>query len=147
MDIEPVLCQSIIFSDLTIREFGTDKITMVGSFTQFNAPHFPFIAGPFHVTVLVTNIPATGEDLPVTIRVEQSGSGHVLASVSGSITLPPTHTREDVAQVVFGFGPTAYVAPGKYDVVVLVKNEPIGKRPLFIKSISSSTTTQRLENQ
>lgn len=141
-DIEPVLCPSILFSDLTVREFGTSKISLIGTFAQFNAPQFPFIAPPFHVTLLLTNIQGPIEQLPVTIRIEAEGSGHVVASTTGSVPIPATHGREDVAQIVFGMPPAQYQAPGRHNVLVLVRNEPIGSRPLFIRPLSSSTTTE-----
>jgi hypothetical protein len=147
MDTEPVICPSIIFSDLTIREAGTDKVSLIGSFTQFNAIQFPFVAPPFHVTVLLTNIQGSGQALPVTMRIEAADTGHVVGSMSGLAVIPSTHTRDDIAQVVFGFPPTQFPGPGKYEVVILIKNEPVGKRSLFIRPTSSSTTTQNLENK
>jgi hypothetical protein len=147
MDIDPVICPSIIFSDLTIREVGTDKISLIGSFTQFNAAQFPFVAAPFHITVLLSNIQGPVEALPITMRIEAPGSGHVMASMSGLVPIPPTHTRDDIVQVVFGFAPTQFQGPGKYDVVILVRNEPVGKRSLFVKPMSSSTTSQNLGNK
>jgi hypothetical protein len=146
MDAEPVVSPSILFSDLTIREFGTDKISLIGTFSQFNAPRFPFLAPLFHVTVLLTNIKGPIESLPVTIRIEAEGSGHVIASTTGQIPLPATHTLADIAQLVFGIPPTQYQAPGRYDVHVLVRNEPIAKRPLFVKPVVSSTTTEKFES-
>ena len=147
MDTDPVICPSIIFSDLTVRESGTDKLSLIGCFTQFNAAHFPFVAAPFHVTVLLTNVQGPAEALPITMRIEEPGSGHVIASMSGSAKILANHSREDIAQIVFGFAPTQYPAPGKYDVVVLVKNEVINRRALFIKPISSSTTAGKFESQ
>jgi len=141
-DIEPALCPSILFSDLTVREFGTDKISLIGTFSQFNAPRFPFIAPPFHVTLLLTNIRGPIDQLPVTVRIEAEGSGHVIVSTSGSIPIPPTHGLADIAQIVFGLPPTQYQTPGRYEVHVLVRNESIGQRPIFVRPITSATTTE-----
>jgi len=143
MDTEPVISPSILFSDLTVRESGTDKVSLIGTFSQFNAPRFPFIAPPFHVTVLLTNIRGPIEGLPVTIRIEAEGSGHVVQSVSAPVPIPATHSLTDIAQIVFGIPPTQYQAPGSFEVLVLVRNEAIGKRPLFVKPVVSSTTTEK----
>lgn len=140
MNSDPVVCPAIIFSDLTIREFGTEKISIIGSFAQFNAPQFPFIAPAFHVTFLLTNIQGPMEQLPVTLRIEGKDTGHVIASTTGSISIPPTHTLADIAQIVFGIPPMQIPAPGRYNVHILVRNEAIAERPLFVKSIATSTT-------
>jgi hypothetical protein len=144
MDTDPVVSPAILFSDLTIREFGTNKLSIVGTFTQFNAPSFPFLAPQFFVTLFLTNIQGPVEGLPVTLRIEAEGSGHVLASTSGVVPIPDTHTRADVAQFIFAIPPTLYQVAGRYDVQVLVQNEPVAKQALFIKPLASSTTTERI---
>ena len=35
--------------------------------------------------------------------------------------------------------------PGRYEVHVLVSNEPIGKRPIFVKPAATSTTTEKFQ--
>lgn len=141
MDTDPVICPAILFSDLTIREFGTSKLSIIGTFTQFNAPSFPFLAPQFFVTLLLTNIQGPVDALPVTLRIEAEGSGHVLASTSGMVPIPATHSRSDVAQIIFAIPPTLYQAPGRYDVHVLVRNEHTANLPLFVRPITGTTTT------
>jgi hypothetical protein len=144
VDTDPVLCPAILFSDLTIREHGTSKLSIIGTFTQFNAPSFPFLAPQFFVTLFLTNIQGPVDGLPVTLRVEAQGSGHVLASTSGMIPIPATHSREDVAQIVFAIPPTVYPAPGQYRVHVLVRNEQVANQALFVRPITGTTTTGQI---
>jgi hypothetical protein len=47
METEPALCPAIILSDSVIREHGAGKISLIGSFTTYNFPTFPFVAAPF----------------------------------------------------------------------------------------------------
>jgi len=56
MNVEPTLTQGIIFSDLVIKEQGTGKSTIVGSFGAYNLPQVPMQVPPFFTTVFVTNI-------------------------------------------------------------------------------------------
>jgi hypothetical protein len=136
--IEPVVCPGIIFSDSAIREQGTGKLSIIGSFAHFNSPGFPFLSPQFIVTVLLSNIRGPIEGLPVTIRIEASGSAHVLASVSGQMNIGPEIGGNEVLEVVFPIPPIAFPQAGTYDVNVLVGSEPINRRPLFVRPISAS---------
>src|SRR5258708_15774037 len=139
--IEPVVCPGIIFSDSAIREQGTGKLSIIGSFAQFNSPGFPFLSPQFIVTILLSNIRGPVEALPVTIRIEATGSAHVLVSVSGQMNIGPEITGNEVLEVVFPIPPTMFPQAGTYDVKVLVGSEPINRRQLFIKSVSATPQT------
>lgn len=69
LEKEPVLCPGIIFSDGVIREHGTGKLSLIGSFTAYTFPTVPFVAPPFVVTVLVTNLQGRLERFPIAVRV------------------------------------------------------------------------------
>jgi len=136
--IEPVICPGIIFSDLAIREQGTGKLSLIGCFTHFNAPGFPFLSQQFIATVLLSNIRGPVEHLPVTLRIEAPGSAHVLTSVSGEMNIGAEITQNEILEIVFPIPPTPFQQAGPYEVNVLVGSEALSKRFLFIKSISAS---------
>src|SRR5262249_49568445 len=97
-NFEPVVCPAIIFSDGAIREQGTGKLSLIGCFSHFNAPGFPFLSQPFIVTVLLSNIRGPIEHLPVTLRVETPGSAHVLSSVSGEMNIGPEVEQNQILE-------------------------------------------------
>jgi Family of unknown function (DUF6941) len=136
--IEPVVCPGIIFSDSAIREQGTGKLSIIGSFAHFNAPGFPFLSSQFIVTILLSNIRGPIEGLPITVRIEATGSAHVLSSVSGQINLGPEITGNEVLEVVFPIPPVPFQQAGTYDVNVLVGSEFINRRQLFVRSTTAT---------
>jgi hypothetical protein len=136
--IEPAICPAIIFSDSAIREQGTGKLSIIGSFTHFNSPGFPFLSPQFIVTVLLSNIRGPVERLPVTLRIEAAGSAHVLASVAGEMNVGPEVTQNDTLEIVFPIPPTPFAQAGAYEVNVLVGTEPLNHRALFVRSISAT---------
>lgn len=138
MDIEPAICPAIIFSDSTIREQGSGKTSIIGSFTHFNAQQFPFQTPQFVITALVTNIKGPIDSLPITARIEAADSGHVAASVSGQLRIAPEHTKNDTFDVSFPFPPTTFLSGGAYNVVILVNNEELARRKLFVRPISGT---------
>lgn len=136
--IEPVVCPAIIFSDSAIREQGTGKTSLIGCFTHFNAPGFPFLSQQFVVTALLSNIRGPVEHLSVTIRIEAPGSGHVLTSVSGEMNIGPDIAPNEILEVIFPIPPIPFMQAGAYDVNVLVGSEALSKRTLIVKSTSAS---------
>jgi hypothetical protein len=135
--MEPALCHAIIFSDTVIREHGTGKLSLIGSFTGYTPPSVPFIAPPFVVTVLVTNLEGRLERFPVTVRVEGARSGHVLASSVAELTTDQNVPRTEVLEVPVAIPPINYPEVGVYKVRVLAGNEALGDRDLTIRMIAS----------
>ena len=133
--MEPTLCQAIIFSDSVIREHGTGKLSLIGSFTAYNFPTFPFVAPPFVVTVLVTNLEGRLERLPVTVRVEGAHTGHVLASTVAEITTDQPVPRSEIFEIPIAIPPINYPEAGVYKVKVLAQNEALGERDLTVRTL------------
>jgi uncharacterized protein DUF6941 len=136
MEQEPALCQGIILSDTVIREMGTGKLSIIGSFSRYNVPSFPFPVPPFIVTVLLTNLQGPLEQFPVAIRVENRRSGHVLASASGDIAASKELTKTEVIEVPIQLPPIIFTEPGVYKITALAENSPLGDRDLSVNSLS-----------
>jgi hypothetical protein len=137
MEQEPALCQGIIFSDTVIREAGTGKLSIIGAFSRYNFPSFPFLVPPFVATVLMTNLKGPLERFPITIRVENRRTGHVLASASGEIGGSNELTKTEVIEVPIQLPPINFTEPGVYKIIVLAENSPLGDRDLSVGSLSS----------
>jgi hypothetical protein len=137
METEPALCPAIILSDSVIREHGTGKISLIGSFTTYNFPTFPFVAGPFIVTVLVTNLKGKLDRFPITVRIEGATTGHVLASSVAELTTEKEVPRSEVFEIPVAIPPINYPEAGVYKVVILAQNEPLGSRDLTVRSLAA----------
>lgn len=139
MEIEPTIPPNIIFSDGVIREDGTGKFTLVGTFDQFNPPGFPFQPAPFFVTVCFSNFRGKLSGFKIAIRLEEKSSGYVVASAGGEIgstkDLKPTDTIQVPFQLTGNFH-----SHGLYTVVVLAGSEQIGSRDFVVNPPAKADT-------
>ncbi len=153
---EPV-CISIILSDLVIREQGTGKLSLIGTFTHFNAEEFPFAAPPFCITALVTNVPANAFPLQVEVRVEdpsvpevEADAGppavddsadeadvpqRILIAAGGQVGLHPDapHQPDDIVELPIQLAGCAFPHAGAFRVTVRVNDEEIGFRVIKVR--------------
>jgi len=143
MQSDPTIVPAIVLSDHVVREQGTGKLSLIGSFQGFNFPQFPVKFGRFFATASITNLRGQ-EQLRIVCRVEMTSSGHVLASASGTITPKDkaAYDPDDVVDLAFPFADIVFSEPGKYSVVVLINNEEIGRRPFFVRPITSVNIQQ-----
>jgi hypothetical protein len=142
MNFEPALTQGIVFSDLVIREQGTGKNSIIGSFQVYNLPQFPFAVPPFFITAFLTNVPAEVTNLDMTARIENPQNGAVLASSSIKVSFQRPSDRNESNEVVLPILNLAFPAAGLYKAVILANNEKVGERNLFVRDIRASTQPQ-----
>jgi hypothetical protein len=128
MEMEPALAPNIILSDSAIREVGTNKISLIGTFHNVNAPMFPFNIG-FFVTPSVSNLRGKLDRVKVAIRIEDKSSSLVVASAAIEIGSPIDLKPSDVVQIPIPIA-CSFGSAGVYSVVVLLQNEVIGARDL-----------------
>jgi len=139
MTFEPTLTPAIVFSDSVIKEQGTGKSVIIGSFGVYNLPQFPFPVPPFFATVFVTNLTPDVKELDITARVENPQNGLVLAATAAKVQLPKPPSRNDVSEISFPLVNIVFPAAGLYKVVILANNEKIGERDLMVNDIRSTT--------
>jgi len=144
MDSEPAIEQYIIFSDTVIREQGTGKLSLIGTFDRWNAGSFPFRASPFVATVRVTNLEGKFEKLRLTLRVEEPSSGHVVASIGAEMNATKVFERHDCVELPLKMPPMQFQRAGVYEVVVLVNNEPVGRRKFQVNALNSGTQSTQI---
>ena len=135
-----MIVAGITLADHVIREAGSGKISLIGCFSQFNFPQFPFKMGRFHVHAGVTNVRGVIEKFSATCRIEMSGTGHVVGSVGAEVGVAPNSpafSPNFVFDVVFPFEGNVFITAGLHDIVILVDNEVIGKRPISIMQVTA----------
>src|SRR5438128_6380545 len=141
MDIEPIITPNIVLSDNVVREQDTGKFTLVGTFDQFNPPHFPFQPVPFFVTVSLSNFRGKLNGYKIAIRIEDKSSGYVVASAGGEIGSTRDLKPTDTVQVPFQLTGTFH-SPGLYTAVVLAGSEQIGSRDFTVNPPRSAGQLQ-----
>lgn len=144
---EPAVLPFVVLSDAVIREEGTGKLSLIGTFEFFNAPSFPFQCPPFFATVAITNIQMArnaGEgpkEVNINVRIEDPNSGHVFGSATGKVGVLEGKSidRDAVIQLPLPFPPMTFNAPGKLRVVLNVDNERLADRVLGVIPRSGAT--------
>jgi Family of unknown function (DUF6941) len=131
--VSPKLSAGIIFSDSSIREQGTNKLTVIGSFQIFNAAAFPFASPPFHVTALIENLPV-GEQVAVRVSL-QNPEGAELAGATGQLKIDNLIEPRAHIELALPLPGLNFPTPGDYAVRVLVAEQEIGRKTLFLRSI------------
>ena len=142
---EPALVPGIIFCDYVIREQGSGKLTLVGCFQAFVFKEFPAKKNRFFVVVGVTNLRGQIKEINITARIEDSKSGHVLASASGKLEFTgegemPMIQPMNVIELPLPINEITFPAAGTYSAVVLVDNEEISRRNFPVLSVTSAST-------
>ena|SRR3984893_4803330 len=135
---EPALCYAILLSDSVIREQGTGKLSLIGCFSAYNFPMLPIVAPPFIVTVMLTNLQGRLDRFPITVRIEASRTGHILASSVAELTTDQEVPRTNIFEVPVAIGPINYPETGVYRVKVLALNEDLGYRDLTVRTLAAA---------
>jgi hypothetical protein len=144
---EPIALPFVVFSDLILREEGTGKVSLIGTFEFFNAPSFPFQSPNFFATIAITNVHLSrsqGQPSPeinVNLRIEDPKSGHIFGNATSTVGVLEGKAlhREDVITVPLPIPPMTFQAPGSFRVVVSVDNERVGERLLRILPTTAAT--------
>jgi hypothetical protein len=136
---EPIIVPTIILSDQVIREAGTQKLTIVGMFSQWNCPTFPFQTPAFWVTPILSNFHYTEKEINITVRIE-AANGHVLASISPKIKFAnPNMKKHDTVEIPLQVPSIVLTLSGIYQIVVLIDGDIIGKRHFFVNSVTAAS--------
>jgi len=145
---EPTALPFVVFSDHILKEEGTGKVSLIGTFEFFNAPSFPFQSPTFFATIAITNVHLSSspekpaQQINVNLRIEDPKSGHIFGNATGAIGVREGKTlhRDNVIIVPLPIPPMNFQAPGSFNVVLSVDNEKIGERLLRILPSTAATT-------
>ncbi len=137
MELEPVLAPNIILSDGAIRELGTNKISLIGTFHNFNCPQFPFQTPPFFVTVSLTNLRGKLDRFKIAIRIEHKASNLVAASAAIEIGSAAEIKPSEVLQIPIPVS-CNFASAGLYSVVLLVEGEVLASRDLTVTAVTAA---------
>jgi len=144
-DSEPVVIQAILLSDAVIREAGTGKLTLVGMFSAWNCPGFPFQTPPFCATAILSNFANGTTQINVVVRIEQKQTGLVLASSVARAQIPAGKiSHKDIVEIPFKLPGVVIPQEGEYRVVILADDEKLGERHWLARLVPAPSPQQPL---
>lgn len=132
------MISAIMLSDHTVREEGTNKLSLIGCFAQWYAPSFPFSVPPFCVTPFVGNFRASSGQLEITARLE-TGSRHVLWSASAKINFESLHgtmPADLLIDIPFKAIGVTFPMAGQYVIRIFVDADEIASRPVTVLAMT-----------
>ena len=135
---EPTVLSAIILSDHAIREAGTNKLTLIGIFSNWNLPSFPFKTPPFYITPFITNLRRAGERA-LSVRIESVKERIVVLGFGGKFGIPaniPANAIIDTPIPII----QGMILPqaGTYRIYVLIDGEEIGSRDFEVVAITGN---------
>lgn len=136
--IDPA-CEAIVLSDLVIREHGTGKVSLIGCFSVFNAPKYPFSTPQFFVTLFLTRLSGKAPALDVALRLEDT-VGQVFCSSSAHME-PRTDRvlpQGAVIEVPIPMPRAMIPQPGLYRVVALLNGEELATKMLQFGTVTAA---------
>jgi hypothetical protein len=134
------VASSILTSDLVVREAGTSKLSIIGTFQGFNAPTLPFVSPRFFIVVSITNFVKTPTALDVTANIVNPQTSQTFASVSGHIQLKEgvNIPRNGYLELAIPVPQVVFPSAGEYEIRILVNNAHAGSRYLVVKPQTST---------
>jgi hypothetical protein len=130
--VGPELSAAIVFSDGMIREAGTGKVTLIGSFQILNAASFPFAGAPFFVTAFVEHLPLGVQLLARASLISSDGSE--LGGSAGQLKIDGVVEPGAHIEIPFPMPAITFQAAGAYPIRILIGDQEIGRKTLFLRS-------------
>ncbi len=126
-----------MLSDSAIREAGTNKLSLIGTFSGWTVQSLPFRTPPFVITPFITNFRHPGKHT-FTVAVEHVQTRQTVLSAGGEAMIgvmpgaPVNPARIPASAVIDAPLPipmgVTFVLPGMYKIVVYLDGEEIGNR-------------------
>lgn len=124
--MNPPLLLAMILCDSTLREEGTHKLTLLGTFNGLYSHTFPCTHPMFSVFVALTD--GRGK-VPCRLCMTSLETGNEIFSLPGQIDFQdPT----GVAELTFQLRSVTFEKPGDYAIEFFAEGEPLGSRKLRV---------------
>ena len=123
---------ALIVCDGTIREAGTNKLSLIGTFNGLFAPHFPCVHPTLSVYIALTD----GRGIvPCLLRMTNLENGAEIFSLQGQVDFQdPT----GIAELVFQLQQLKFECPGLYALDFLSDRNLLGTRKLRVQVVEQS---------
>lgn len=84
-DEDIAIVQGIMLCDHIVREEGTRKLSLIGTFSNFTFENFPAISPKFYIVPYLTNLMGEEGKFDLTLRIEEYNSRHCVFSTQSQI--------------------------------------------------------------
>ena len=126
----PPVLLSLILCDTALREAGTNKISLIGTFNGLFAPNFPCVHPSLAVYIALTD--GRGK-VPCRLRMNALETGQEVFSLQGQVEFKdPT----GVADLIFQIQQLKFEQPGTYALDFIADGELLGTRKLRVQQIA-----------
>jgi len=123
----PPILLALLLCDTIIREEGSHKYSLIGTFNSIFARAFPFIHSSFSVYLALTD--GRGQ-VPCVLRMVELESGAQIFALKGSVDFrDPT----GVAEIPFQINQVRFPKPGEYALEFHADGEMLGTRKLRVQ--------------
>ena len=128
---------ALLCADQVITEEGTQKRSIIGTFTNFHSQQFPASLPPWFVYLSFTN--ATGEHT-ITVNIHNPTTNFNVFSASATVAIEDRGAQVELAVPVLG---ASFPEPGSYEVYVSkTDREPAAEDRRHAMNGRGSTTSQ-----
>ena len=126
--VKPILL-ALVLCDTVIREQGTNKVSLIGTFNSLSSSTFPCVHGSFWVYIAITE--GRGRHSSK-LRITSLSTGQNVFELPGEIEFAdPT----SVGELVFQLSGTRFDVPGLYAVEFWAGDDLLGSRKIHVHKI------------
>lgn len=126
----PPVLVAMLLCDTAIREAGTNKLSLIGTFNGIFAPKFPCVHPTLSVYLALTD--GRGK-VPCCLRMTSMESGKEVFSLQGQVEFPDPLA---VAEMIFQLQQLKFDQPGLYALDFLADKELLGSRKLRVQPLA-----------
>jgi hypothetical protein len=126
--VKPILL-ALVLCDTAIREVGTNKLSLIGTFSGVSANTFPCVHQTITVYVALTE--GLG-NVPCKLRLTSLTSGDTIFEIPGQINFVD---RTSVPELVFQLNQVRFDAPGMYAIEFWAGDDVLGSRKINVQKV------------
>ena len=127
---------ALLCADQVITEEGTQKRSIIGTFTNFHSQQFPASLPPWFVYLSFTN--TIGEHT-ITVNIHNSTTNFTVFSASATVTIEDRSAQVELPVPVLG---ASFPEPGSYEVYVSIDGNYLVSRRLTVSRLQRTGGTQ-----
>lgn len=126
--VKPILL-ALVLCDTSIRELGTNKLSLIGTFSGVSSSTFPCIHQTITVYVALTEGLGT---VPCKLRLTSLSDGSTIFEIPGQI---PFTDRTSVPELVFQLNQVRFETPGMYAIEFWAGDDVLGSRKINVQKV------------
>jgi hypothetical protein len=126
--VNPPILLALLLCDSTIREVGTNKLSLIGTFNGLFSRNFPCTHPSLTVYAALTD--GRGR-VPCQLRMHYAETRKEVLSLKGHVDF---HDPTGVAELIFQLQQLTFERPGDYEIEFIAEGELLGTRKLRVQT-------------